>query len=68
MADLGVGGDRLATGDERIGEADEPRLLGAITRGLIRTVGGHLMETDMVRLPDGQRELEAPTTPSSDGP
>ncbi len=68
VADLGVGRDRVATGDERIGETDEPRLLGGITRGLIRTAGGDLMGTDMLRLPVGQRELEALTAPSFDGP
>ncbi len=46
IADLGVGRDWVATGDERIGETDEPRLLGSIPRGLIRTVGGDLMEAE----------------------
>ena len=57
----------MAAGGERIGETDELRLLGSITRGLIRTAGGDLMEADMLRLPDGQGELEALATPSFDG-
>ncbi len=67
ITNLGVGRDRVATGDERISEADESRLLVGVARGLIRTAGGDLMEADMLRLPDGQRELEALTTPSFDG-
>ncbi len=58
----------MATGDERISETDESRLLVGIGRGLIRTAGGDFMEADMLRLPDGQRELEALATRSPDGP
>ena len=67
VADLGVGRDRVATGGERISETDETRLLVGVARGLIRTAGGDLVETDMLRLPNWQRELEALTTPSFDG-
>ena len=57
----------MAASGERIGETDEPRLLLGIARGLVRPAGGDVLETDELRFPDGQRELEALTTPSFDG-
>lgn len=58
IVDLGVGRDRVAARDQGVGEPDERRLFGSITRGLIRTAGENLVETDLLRPPVGERELE----------
>src|SRR5215212_10098992 len=67
VADLGVGRDRVAAGDQGVGETDEAGLLLGIARGLIRTARSDLVEADVLRLPDRQGELETPTTTSFDG-
>ena len=67
VVDLSVGRDGMLAGDQRIGEPDEPELLGSIARGLIRAAGSDLEEADMLRLPVRQRELEAVSAPSLGG-
>ena|SRR5215216_1879037 len=67
VADLGVGRDRVAAGDQGVGETDEAGLLLGIARGLILTARSDLGEPDVLRLPDRQGELETPTTTSFDG-
>ena len=57
----------MLAGDYRIGEANEPDLLLSIAWGLVYTAESDLGEADVLRLPVGQRELEARTTPSCDG-
>ena len=62
IVDFGVGRDRVVTGDQCIGETDEPFLLGSITRSVIRSVEGHFVEPDKLFLPVEQGELKALTT------
>ena len=54
----------MLTGNQRIGEPDEPELLGSIARGLIRAAEGNLVEADVLRLPVRQGELEPVSAPS----
>jgi hypothetical protein len=48
----------MLAGDQRIGEPDEPELLGSIARGLIGAAEGNLVEADVLRLPVRQGELK----------
>jgi hypothetical protein len=50
--------DRMVRGDQGVGKPDKPRLLGSITRGLIRTAGSDLVEAHVLCLPVRQGELE----------
>ena len=68
IADLGSGRDRVAAGDQGVGEPDELGLLGSIARGVIRTAGRDLVEVDLLRLPERQGELETLTATPVDGP
>ena len=58
VADLGVGRDWVAAGNQGVGEADEAGLLLGIVRGLIRAAGRDLGEANVLRLPVWQGELE----------
>jgi len=54
----------MLAGNQRIGETDETELLLSIARGLIRAVRRNFEESDMLRLPVRQRELETVSAPS----
>src|SRR3954469_17069818 len=57
VADLGVGWDRVAARDQRVGETNEAGLLLGIAPELIRTAGRDLVKTNVLLVPVRQWKL-----------